>query len=151
MTKQERLQAEQEEINLLNGKGFDIKVNIWGKDRNFKCRKLSKGLLLQLSEIFITMEIDEQGLSSEDFAEQLATQYQSVYKNARKAAMVVATCITGNKLLRWYLANRILNTYTPQDLLDFAQKLLKTADYTAFIASIALMNGNRPTKAMTIE
>ena len=84
MTKQERLQAEKEEINLLNGKGFDIKVNIWGKDRNFKCRKLSKGLLLQLSEIFITMEIDEQGLSSEDFAEQLATQYQSVYKNARK-------------------------------------------------------------------
>ncbi|MGP1500180.1 MAG: hypothetical protein ACTTJM_00130 [Bergeyella cardium] len=151
MTKQERLQAEQEEINLLNGKGFDIKVNIWGKDRNFKCRKLSQGLLLQLSEIFITMEIDEQGLSSEDFAEQLATQYQSVYKNAKKAALVVATCITGNKLLRWYLANCILNTYTPQDLLDFAQKLLKTADYTAFIASIALMNGNRPTKAMTIE
>lgn len=109
------------------------------------------GRLLELSNVFITMEFDEAALQSEDFQEHIASQYQSVSKNAKKTVKAVSMCMTDNPLYRRFLQHYLLKNYTPADLLAFAQNLLKTADYGNFIASIALMNGNRPTKATTIE
>ena len=142
---------EQEELNLLNNKGFDIPVKIMGIKKTFKCKKLSMGRLLELSEVFITMDFDEEALQSNDFQAQIASQYQSVANNARKTAKAVSICMTDNKFFRWILQRQLLKNYEPSDLLKFAQNLLKTADYGNFIVSIALMNGNRPTKANPIE
>lgn len=144
-------QYEQEEINLLNGKGFEIPVKFCGIKKVFRCKKLSMGRLLELSNIFIKMDLDESALSSNDIQEQIASQYQSVAKNAKKTVKVVAICVTDNPILRKFLEYYLLKNYTPKNLLDFARNLLKTADYGNFIASIALMNGNRPTKANPIE
>lgn len=109
------------------------------------------GRLLELSNVFITMDFDEAALQSEDFQEHIASQYQSVSKNAKKTVKAVSMCMTDNPLYRRFLQYYLLKNYTPADLLAFAQNLLKTADYGNFIASIALMNGNRPTKANPIE
>lgn len=109
------------------------------------------GRLLELSNIFIKMDLDENALNSNDLQEQIASQYQSVAKNAKKTVKVVAICVTDNPILRKFLEYYLLQNYTPKNLLDFAHNLLKTADYGNFIASIALMNGNRPTKAVTME
>lgn len=144
-------QLEQEELNLLNNKGFEIPVTILGIKKTFRCKKLTMGRLLELSNVFITMDFDEAALQSEDFQEHIASQYQSVSKNAKKTVKAVSMCMTDNPLYRRFLQYYLLKNYTPADLLAFAQNLLKTADYGNFIASIALMNGNRPTKANPIE
>lgn len=144
-------QFEQEELNLLNSKGFEVPVKIFGFTKIFRCKKLSMGRLLELSNIFITMDLDEAALASDDFQEQIASQYQSVAKNAKKTVKAIAICLTDNYLLRKILEKYLMKAYTPNDLLAFAHNLLKTADYGNFIASIALMNGNRPTKANPIE
>lgn len=144
-------QLEQEELNLLNNKGFEIPVKILGIKKTFRCKKLTMGRLLELSDVFITMDFNEAALQSEDFQEHIASQYQSVSKNAKKTVKAVSMCMTDNPLYRKFLQYYLLRNYTPADLLAFAQNLLKTADYGNFIASIALMNGNRPTKATTIE
>lgn len=144
-------QFEQEELNLLNNKGFEIPVKILGFTKVFRCKKLTMGRLLQLSDVFITMDFDEKAISSDDFQDQIAAQYQAVSKNARKTAQAVSICMSDNKIFRYLIKEQLLKNYTPSDLLTFAQNLLKTADYGNFIASIALMNGNRPTKANPIE
>lgn len=145
------MNQEKKEIDLLLNKGFEIKIRVLGKTRVFHSKILSMGRLLRLSKIFIQMELDEEKLSSEKLEEQIAMQYQAVVKNADRIAEVVATCITDNRFYKWYLKKQILKTYTPKDILEFAQKLLKESDYAPFIASIALMNGSRPTKANPIE
>lgn len=147
----EQKKQEQKEINLLLEKGFVINLNILGFEKSFRCRKLSMGVMLELSNVFIKMELDENALSSDNFQEQIAMQYQAVSKNAEKLAQVVAICIAKNPIKRYLVKRAVMNQYTPKDILDFAQKLLKESDYSNFITSIALMNGNRPTKAVQIE
>lgn len=142
---------EQKEINLLLNKGFEVKVKILGFDKVFRCRKLSMGVMLELANIFIKMELDESALSSNDFQEQIAMQYQAVVKNAEKLAQVVAVCVAKNPVKRYLVKRAVMNQYTPKDIMEFAQNLLKESDYANFITSIALMNGNRPTKANPIE
>lgn len=144
-------QLEQEELNILTDKGFEIPVKILGIEKVFRCKKLTMGRLLELSNVFITMDFDEAALQSNDFQDHIAAQYQSVANNAKKTVKVIAMCLTDNIIYRKFLQYHLLKNYTPKDLLSFAQNLLKTADYGNFIASIALMNGNRPTKAMPIE
>lgn len=147
----EQKTQEQKEINLLLDKGFEIKVKILGFDKVFRCRKLSMGVMLELSNIFIKMELDESALSSNDFQEQIAMQYQAVVKNAEKLAQVVAVCVTKNPIKRYLIKRAVMSQYTPKDIMEFAQNLLKESDYANFMTSIALMNGNRPTKANPIE
>ncbi|WP_253911013.1 hypothetical protein [Riemerella anatipestifer] len=97
------------------------------------------------------MELNDEALNSKDFQEQLSAQYQAVLQNARKVAKVIAVCVTDNKLLSWWIQRQVLKSYTSKEILNFAQTLLKEADYANFILSIALLNGNRPTKANPIE
>ena len=144
-------ELEQKEINLLNGKGFEIPIKFFGKERVFKCKKMTLGRMLKLSEVFIQMDLDEKALGSDDFQEQIALQYQTVIKNTKKAVKVISICITDNVFFRWFLERCILKSFDSSQLLDFAQNLLKSANYANFMTSIALMNGNRPTRANPIE
>ena len=144
-------ELEQKEINLLNGKGFEIPIKIFGKERVFKCKKMTLGRMLKLSEVFIQMDLDEKALGSDDFQEQIALQYQTVIKNTKKAVKVISICITDNVFFRWFIERCILKSFDSLQLLDFAQNLLKSANYANFMTSIALMNGNRPTRANPIE
>ncbi|MDY3444901.1 hypothetical protein V2H21_01260 [Riemerella anatipestifer] len=152
MTTTEQIQAEKKELDLLTGKGFEIEVaSFFGKKRKFQAKKMALGRMLRLSKIFITMELNDEALNSKDFQEQLSAQYQAVLQNARKVAKVIAVCVTDNKLLSWWIQRQVLKSYTSKEILNFAQTLLKEADYANFILSIALLNGNRPTKANPIE
>lgn len=147
----EHKEQEQKEIDLLLGNGFEIKLNILGFEKTYKSRKLSMGVMLELANIFIKMDFDEKALSSDDFQERIASQYQSVVKNAEKVAQVVAVCVAKNPIKQYFVKRAVMEQYTSKDIMDFAKKLLKESDYTNFITSIALMNGNRPTKAAQIE
>ena len=91
-------QLEQEELNILTDKGFEIPVTILGIKKTFRCKKLTMGRLLKLSNVFITMDFDESALQSEDFQEQIASQYQSVSKNAKKTVKAIAICVTDNPI-----------------------------------------------------
>lgn len=147
----QNIEKEKEEIDLLLGKGFDIKIRLLGKDRIFRSRKLSMGVMLQLSRIFINMKLDEKDLESTELNQRLATQYHAVVDNAEALARVVAVCITGNEIYQYFIKKSVLKHYEPKDILEFSQTLLNTSDYGNFLLSIALMNGNRPTKANPIE
>ena len=142
---------EQEEINLLLNKGFEIEVRVLGIKKTFKCKKMSLGRMLKLSNIFIKMEMDEDLLSSGTFQEQIAMQYQAVSKNTKHVVKAMTVCFADNIFIRKFLEWYFLKNDTPNELLEVAQNLLKTAKYANFITSIALMNGNRPTKANPIE
>lgn len=152
MTKQEQLNAEKKELNLLTDEGFEIQIkDIWGKPKIYKAKKMTLGRLFKLSKIFITMDFDENAFNSKNLQEQLASQYHSILNNLDKVTKVVATCVTDNKWESWWIQRQVKKHYTPKDIQAFAQTLLKESDYANFMLSIALMNGNRPTKAKPIE
>lgn len=152
MTKQEQLKAEEQELNLLNGASFSIEIkNIFGKPKVYQAKKMTLGRLFKLSKIFITIDFDEEALNSPNIHEQLATQYRSVLDNIDKVAKVIAICVTDHPLMAWWVQRQVRKHYTPKDIQAFTQQLLKASDYGNFMLSIALMNGNRPTKAKAVE
>ncbi|SDE15355.1 hypothetical protein [Riemerella columbipharyngis] len=152
MTKEEQLNAEKKELKLLTNDGFKIQIkNLWGKPKVYKAKKMTLGRLFKLSKIFITMYLDENSLNTNDLQEQLALQYQSVLNNLDKVTKVVAICFTDNILISWWIQRQVKKHFTAKDIQYFAQNLIKESDYANFMLSIALMNGNRPTKAKPIE
>lgn len=144
-------QAEQQEINLLLNKGFEVGLKIFGKTFFFETLPMTAYRMIELSNEFIKMEVDEKAMSSDDFQEQISAQYQSVANNGKRIGKIIAICLSDNWLIRKIIANKVLKTYTSKDLLEFTQKLIKQADYGTFIASTVLMNGNRITQATTVE
>ena len=86
-----------------------------------------------------------------DFADVLASQYQSVRNNAKLSAMAMAVCFTDYKWFRPILTRHFLKNIEPIELLNFSTKMIAQADYKNFTLSIALMNSNRVTKANPVE
>ena len=144
-------QAEQQEIDLLLNKGFEVKIKFFGKERTFKTLPMTGYRMIELSNEFIKMEVDEKAMYSDDFQEQISAQYQSVAKNGKRIGRIIGICLSDNNLMRKIISNRVLKTYTSKDLLEFTQKLIKQADYGTFIASTVLMNGSRITQATAVE
>lgn len=141
---------EQEEIKLLTGEGYGFETSLFGKKMRWSIKKIPMGKMLRLSKIFIQIKIDEEAISSEDLSVQIPAQYESVRNNAELCAKAIAQAVD-SKFPKWFLKWHFLNTLTSSDVKSIAFELLKFSDYQNFMISMALMNGNRPTKAMPIE
>jgi len=141
---------EQEEINLLNGKGFEFQTEFWGKNINWNIGKITLGKMLKLSDVFIKIKVDEESLTNSDLSIQIPAQYKSVRDNAKLCAEAVAIAVD-SKLPKWILKRHFLNFLDADEILKFALELLKFSNYQNFMTSTVLMNGNRPTKAIPIE
>lgn len=153
-------ELEQEEINLLLGKGYAFETFFWGKKRTWRIGKITLGKMIKLSDVFIKMKIDEEALTSGELAETISAQYQAVRDNAKLSVDAVYIAIE-SELPKWMLKYKFfmepiikkhfLKSFNSEDLLEFTLELLKFSNYQNFMTSIALLNGNRPTKAKPIE
>lgn len=144
-------ELEKEELELLRGKGFEIKLKILFWIFIFHSKKMTLKRLLDLSSIFLKMEINHEALVSEDYQVRLSEQYHVVNRNAKKASEVIAICICDSWVMRKVLRYFIMKNFTSENMLEFSHNLLKMASFSNFISSIVLIDGNRPTKATTIE
>ena len=142
---------EQNEINLLKGKGFEIKTKLFGRKRIWTTKKMSLKRLIDLSDVYIKMQVDEDKLYSEKLADTISEQFISVKKNGKRMAQILAIATSSNFLMRWFLTYHFLRFINPSELREYVEKLLKQGDYQNFITSIVLTNGNRITKPQTIE
>lgn len=141
---------EREELNLLTGEGYCFTTKLFGKTMKWDIGKIPIGKMLRLSKIFIQIKIDEEAIASEEFAVQIPAQYEAVRNNADLSARAIAEAVNSN-LPKWFLKWHFLNCLTSQQVKDLSYELLKFSDYQNFMISMALMNGNRPTKAKAIE
>lgn len=142
---------EQREIDHLTGKGFEIKTQFLGKPITWRTKKMCLGRLIELSDVYLKMQIDDSIFETENFKDVIAEQYQAVHKNGRNCAKVIAISVTDKKWLRPWLVRHFLKNINASELLNIAKNLLSQGDYQNFILSIGLMNGNRITKAEPIE
>ncbi|MEG0848480.1 MAG: hypothetical protein RSE50_00845 [Myroides sp.] len=151
---------EQEELNILTGKGYEFETILFGKKRKWNTGKMTLGKMLRLSQVFIKMRIDESEISDPDLAVQIPAQYKAVRENAKLSIDAVYISIESElpnwvKSLKYILKplikKHLLNSFSSAELAKFTMELLKNSDYQSFITSTVLMNGNRPTKAIPIE
>lgn len=151
---------EQEELNILTGKGYSIDTVLFGKNWKLSTGKMTLGKMFKLSQVFIKMKVDEAALSNEDLSIQIPAQYESVRENVKLCVDAVYIAIE-TELPKWtqrfsFLTKPLIKAHLfksidAKELSAFTMELLKNSDYQSFITSTVLMNGNRPTKAMPIE
>lgn len=141
---------EQEEINLLLDKGIEIKTNLDGVEKIHFTKKMTLKRLLELSDVYIKMQIDDVALMESDNSF-ITEAILVINKNAKLAAKVLAISCEDDEDERVFLADYFLKTIDSKELLDITQKILKKSNYQDFISSIILMNGNRITKPTMIE
>lgn len=141
---------ESEELKLLTGEGYGFETKLFGRILKWSIGKIPMGKMLRLSKIFIQIKVDEEAISSEDLSIQIPAQYEAVRNNALLCAKVIAEAVD-SRLPKIFLQWHFLNSLNSQDVKDLAFELLKFSDYQNFMISMALMNGNRPTKAKAIE
>lgn len=141
---------EKQELKLLTGEGYSFETKLFGKKNKWNIGKISIGKMLRLSKIFIQIKVDEEAIASEDLQVQIPAQYEAVRNNAELCAQVIATAVE-SRYPQWFLKWHFMNSLNSQEVKDLAFELLKFSDYQNFMISMALMNGNRPTKAKPIE
>lgn len=136
---------ENNEINLLLGKGFQFQTVLFGKPKMWRTKKMTLGRLIEISKIALkitTKDISENPISG---------FYNSVLDNAKFCAEVMATSVTDNKILRYFLTRHFLKNISAKELLDFANKRFQQSDYQNFIISTELMKADRITKPSPVE
>lgn len=151
---------EQEELNILTGKGYEFETVFFGKITKWHTGKMTLGKMLKLSNLFIKMKVNEEDFSNPDLQVQIAAQYEAVTNNAKLCIDAIYISIETEfpKWIRRFsfiykplIKKHLLNSINSKELKDFTNELLKNSDYQSFITSTVLMNGNRPTKAIPIE
>ena len=70
------IQLEQEEIDLLKERGFSIKTKFLGKEINWQTKKMSLSRLVDLSDVYIKMQVDENAMYSNDIGDVIAEQFK---------------------------------------------------------------------------
>ncbi|NML70029.1 hypothetical protein HHL23_09470 [Chryseobacterium sp. RP-3-3] len=151
---------EQEELNILSGKGYEFETILFGKIKKWNTGKMTLGKMLKLSRVFIKIKIDEAEIFSQDPSVMIAAQYKSVSDNAKLLVDAVYIAIE-TEFPKWVrimsfiykpiIKKHLLNSINSAELSEFALRLLQNSDYKNFLNSTVLMNGNRPTKAIPIE
>lgn len=144
-------QLEIQEIDLILGNGQKIKSG----DRDLTIQKMSLGRILSFSKIAIQMNLDEDGINSENIGDIAKMQFNAVVDNAEKCAEIIAIATNKDYRNEKELGTQIvliMDEMTPTELLSATIAIFKTADLANFMTSIFLMNGaNRPTQAMKVE
>ena len=141
---------EQKELDLLLSKGFEIETKLFGKTKIWRTKSFALHRLLELSNIFLKMDVKEEQLTSDDLQTRIAEQYNAVNKNAYKCAKILAICVSDNYFLRLFLKYHFIRQITASQLKEFTMQLLSHSDYQNFITSIILLNGNRVTKPTAV-
>jgi len=151
---------EQEELNILSGKGYEFETVFFGKITKWHTGKMTLGKMIKLSQVFIKINVDEKEIFNNDMSIQIPAQYKSVTDNAKICVEAVYIAIE-TEFPKWVrrfefiykplIKKHLLNSLNSEELSKFAIHLLKNSDYKNFLSSTVLMNGNRPTKAMPIE
>lgn len=142
---------EQEEINLLKERGFTITTKIFGKVITWSTKKMSLSRLVDLSDVYIKMQVNEASLYSDDIGDVISEQFRSVKLNAKRAAEALAIAVSDGFFRRKLIAWHFMNNITPEELRNYTERLIKQSDYQNFTVSIILMNGNRITKPQMVE
>lgn len=112
---------------------------------------MSLSRLVDLSDVYIKMQVDENAMYSNDIGDVIAEQFKSVKMNAKKAAEALAIAVSNGFFTRKLVAWHFLRNINPKELKEYTEKLIKQSDYQNFTVSIILMNGNRITKPTVIE
>lgn len=144
-------QLEQEEINLLKERGFTITTKLFGKEIKWKTKKMTLSRLVDLSDVYIKMQVNESALYSEDVSDVISEQFHSVKLNARRAAQALAIAVSDGLIKRKLIAWHFMRNLNPEELKIHVENLIKQSDYKNFTLSIILINGNRITKPTMIE
>lgn len=172
---------EKEEINLLLEKGvkFSVTYKVWKRKKgirgwlgqkkqeevteNFTIEQPTLGTLDRLSEIWVNMEIDEEGLGKGG-QETLATAKREAHDNAKLMARVAALAVMGEdyriiedrgdgrKEIKYKeteakrLTELFYETLTPSKLVELANVITSSCNLADFIGSMRLMSGARTTQ-----
>lgn len=155
LTQEQKLAAEQKELNILNNVGFEIKTKLFGKDIFWKVGKIPMGIMDYQSLLFFKLKSHQDQIQEDNFQEVLNLQYNSVADNAKICAEIIAITILGKpwkiKLFTWWLKRHLYWNIDSKELLDFTQKILNKNDYQSFTTSIVLLSATRVTNPETIE
>lgn len=154
----ENLRKEQNELDLLIGRGVDFKVPsrsvlryLGTKERVFKIRQPFLGTLDRLSAQFIKLDLDEKALQEDPIAESKRLQARNAKRCARIAAIAILNNRLGilflSRLLGWYLLWRM----TPRKLYELAYVINLMSNMADFTNSIRLMFPARTTAPSRIE
>lgn len=159
MTASEQYQAERREANVLIDKGVKfttkkvsfLKYFSKKKDRTFVIQQPFLGTLDILSELFLSIEFDEQSIQDNP----LSASKELIQKSAKKCALVVAVAVLNSKLgIKFFskiLANYFLWRIKPSDLINIAFIVNQVNNYGDFTNSIRLMSVIRMTTPNRIE
>jgi hypothetical protein len=151
---------EQEELNILTGKGYEFETILFGKITKWHTGKMTLGKMLKMSDVFIKMNINQEDFEANNTYLPFVAQYEAVKNNSKICIDAIYIAIETEfpkwirKLSFFYeplIKKHLLNSIDSKDLLNFTNKMLENSDYQSFITSTVLMNGNRPTKAIPIE
>jgi hypothetical protein len=168
---------EQEELNILTGKGYEFITPPFHGITNWNTGKITLGKMFRLSKVFIKMKVNEEEVQSQDLSIRMPAQYESVRENAMLCAMAIAISVEGvtrevlpktlpkwtPKFLQKFIKKEIeiipleelqihfLESFSTKELLEFTNAMLRNAEFQNFPISTVLMNGMRPTMAKPIE
>lgn len=142
---------EQDELDLLREEGHVFTTKHNGKEKTFRTKPMTLKRLLDLSDLYIKMKVDEDLINKGDMADFIAENYRSVNQNAKKAAKSIAISVSDNLVKRFFLSRYFMKAITPTELKEISDAIFKQSDYKNFMISIALMNGGRITKPTPIE
>lgn len=143
------MNKELKENELLLGRAeVVLTTEFFGRPIRWKLSKMTLRKMLQMSEIYNKIEVDDKIL--EESPDQLAYQYEAVRKNAKLVAEVIAVAVK-SRLPKWILKWYFFRTINSGELQDFVVRVLKESNYANFTTSIFLLNSNRITKPKRIE
>lgn len=145
------MNREKKEMALLLGKKQTVlTTRFMGIKIRWKLGKMTLRRLAKMTYIYTEMQVDEEALSSEDSGVQLAMQFDTLSKNAKNAAKVIALAVS-SKLPTWILARHFYRNVDATELQELVMTILKESNFANFTTSIFLMNGSRISKPKKIE
>lgn len=145
------MNQEIKEINLLLGIGEPVKIG----GETFSIQKMTLSRLLRISRLTLRVDVDENGLGSENPDIKEATIYQTVVSNAEICAEIVATALVpdlknAEDLER--ITEIAMDNLQPSELVQIVAMIIGKADFANFTTSTLLINGNpRPTQAEGVD
>lgn len=154
----EEILKERKEIDVLIEKGFIVKtksisvLRFFKKTRNWKVKRVPLGLMDLQSELFLKLQADEEKVYSESIIERNNETVNSVSRNAKISAEIIAISVLGTKLkislFRKWLTNYFFWRVNSKDLYNFTISLYKMNDYQNFMTSIILLKAKRTSQAI---
>jgi|SRR5690625_1209238 len=145
------MEKERKEVGLLLGKKqVVLTTRFLGIKIRWKLGKMTLRRLAKMTYIYTQMQVDEEGLTSKEPADQLSSQFDAINKNARKASKVIALAVS-SILPTWILTRHFYRNVDSAELQHLVMTILKESNFANFTTSIFLMNGSRISRPKKVE